>query len=252
MSALSDKIYAWEGWIFNLICAFYFAFLSPLIVEYTVINVREEHSFFPWLGIALLSISFLELYAFPKKMKYVQKAILDHNNKEGNGIILWLCHMVLSIMIGFSAIEAFGLDIPKSEEENNTPWWFIALVITIVIKELYFLFIIMDTGEDKTKLDAYQRPNNKEWIVDLILLSYICLAYTATWQTMSYGMDMEKGNLPMYLVNIFASSILFLIFYMPLRIPYYLEEMAQMQTSKDRFKFIFSILVVLIATISSL
>ncbi len=56
----------------------------------------------------------------------------------------------------------------------------------------------------------------------------------------------------MLVVNLFVSSLLFLIFYLPLRIPYWLEEIAQTKTQADWLKLTASILMVLIPAIARL
>jgi len=252
-TAFKDKIYAWEGVIFNALCAFYFVLIAPVVQEISIHNIKDENSFFPWLGIALLIISLLELYAFPKKMNYVHKAVLDHNGEMGSGMILWMFHTVISIIVLFSMLEAFGIEITTEDGPNRDPHWLALLMpIVVVIKELYLLMFIMGRDDNNKELVKYKRPNKKEWQLDLILLAYTCLVYTVTWNTITNNMVMEEHNLPMYIINIIIASILFLVFYMPLRIPYFIEEMALLKTDKDVFKFIASILLVLISAIASL
>lgn len=249
MASVADKIYAWEGLVFNLLCALYFAFLSPAILEITYHNVHHQASFHPWLGFALVTITVLEIYAFPQKMKYVHKAVLNHNQQSINGFIMWMFHTVISILIIFFTIEAFGIEITEKGAMNNAPWYVVVLPIIVVIKELYFLFFIFG---DNDRIEGFDRPNKKEWIIDLILMSYACLAYTVTWETITKDMDMGKQDTVLYIANICVAGVLFLSFYMPLRIPYYVEEIAQMKTKKDVAKFVFSILIVLISVIANL
>ena len=112
---------------------------------------------------------------------------------------------------------------------------------------------MMTAFDEETEIaQKYLRPNNREWMIDLILISYACIAYSAGWQTISYGMDMEKDNLVMYIVNCFVAGLLFLMFYMPLRIPYYLEEAAQLKTNWDWFKFLGSLALILIIVVFNL
>ena len=248
--ALSKKIYTWEGILFNLLCACYFLLLAPYIQTISIANIKGGTPI-PWFGVLLLIISIAETYAFPKKMKYVHKAIQDHHDVFGNGFFLWMFHTVISILITFSALASFGYDIsPDSVNQPSNIVLF--LPFFIVIKELYLLFTMMGMHDENDSLEAYKRPNQKEWVLDLILLSYACLAYTATWSTFTANMSMERDNMAMYMLNCVVASILFLIFYMPLRIPYYLEEIAQLKTNKEVFRFVLSILLVLISVITHL
>lgn len=237
------------GMLFNVLSAAYFAFLSPLIVKASLESIHGKNSFIPWLGIALIIISVLEVYAFPKKMKYVQKSINVNKSESGiNSMILWFLHMVVSIVIFFMTLSAFGYNI--DELGDNT--WFALVIFAIVIKELYLLISIMGLDDKNENLTKYKRPNKKEWILDLILLIYAWLAYTVTWGSISANGNMDKDNVPMYIVNLFAASMLFLIFYLPLRIPYLIEETAQFKSDGDWLKFTFSIVIVLAAAVFSL
>ncbi len=231
--------------IFNILSALYFAFLSPIILKISVVTVKSERVFLPWFGVSLIIISVLEIYAFPKKIKYVRKAVKDRGGKFINGIILWLFHTLISIGIVLAIFKSFGMNTTK-------PDIFMSLLLfVVIIKELVLLFFMMIDYEDVT-LEKFKRPNNKEWIIDVILFAYACLAYTVTWQTIASDINMQKQNTGMYLLNILIASLMFLIFYMPVRIPYFLEEVSQLKTGKDILKYIFSILLVLISVIFSL
>ncbi len=252
MRSTSDKIYNWEGLIFNLLCALYCTFLGPSVLAVSTHNLQEEASFMPWFGIVLLTISLLETYALPKKMNYVHKSILNHQDVAGSGFVLWMFHLLISLSITVAALKAFDINVLENGASHTTNWYAVVLLVLVVIKELYLLLFIVGGFGEEEQLNNYERPNKKEWICDLILCCYACIAYTVIWESMTEGMRMEKENPPMFLLNICVSSLLFLFFYLPLRIPYYLEEMAQIKTKKEVLKFVFSILIVLIFVIAKL
>jgi hypothetical protein len=245
------NIYSWEGGVFNLICALYFAFLSPYVLEASIRNFEKGPTQIHWLGFALIIISILEVYAFPKKMKYVHKAIMDHGGHAVSVFYLWMLHAVISIIILFMIVESFGYEIVSETGQDSMPWWMSILLPGVVLKELYLLFTIIGTHDETDALEAYDRPNNKEWILDLILLSYACLAYTVTWETITNKMQLKDEVLLMYVVNLILMAIIFLICYLPIRIPYFIEELNQLKTNKDRFKFVISILMALVAAVSN-
>lgn len=244
-------IYSWEGGVFNLICALYFVFISPYVLEASIRNFEKGPTQIHWLGVALIIISILEVYAFPKKMKYVHKAIMDHGGKHVSRFYLWMFHAVISIIILFMIVESFGYEIVSETGEDSMPWWMTALIPGVVIKELYLLFTIIGTHKETDILEAYDRPNKKEWILDLILLSYACLAYTVTWETITNNMQYKDEALLLYIVNLILMGIIFLICYLPIRIPYFIEELTQLKTNKDKLKFVISILVALLAAVSN-
>lgn len=251
-SSIQETIYSWEGWLFNVFCAVYFLLISPHVLEASVATMGDTREFIPWLGFTLIMISLLEIYAFPKKMKYVHRAVMEQGDEIKSGFFLWMFHAVISMIITFTILESFGYNVVAEEGKQDQPWWMMPLIFGVVIKELVLLFTIIGLHESTDKLEAYKRPNKTEWIVDLILLVYACLVYTVTWENIASTVPMEKHNTPMYIVNLVAASLLFLIFYLPIRIPYYLEEMAQIYTLKDAAKFIFGILVVLISVVVAL
>ncbi len=238
-------------WILQFDLCLVLFFLAPIVMEASAKNFEKGPAFIPWLGIALIVISLLEIYAFPKKMKYVHKAIQDEGKTIKSGFTLWMFHAVISIIILFMTTEAFGYEIVDENVEENMPWWMAILIMAVVLKELYLLFTIIGIDPNEN-LDAYQRPNKKEWIMDIILVLYACLAYTVTWQTITQNMNMEKQNRIMYILNLFLSTLMFLIFYLPIRIPYFLEEITQMDTPREWLRFIIPLLITIIAVISGL
>ncbi len=252
--SIQDTIYSWEGWFFNLACALYFWLLSPVIVAATKAAMQDDDTvFIPWLGVVLVVVSILEIYAFPEKMKYVHRAAKEHGEQIGTGWFLWMFHMAISVLMAMLVFESFGFEIPDPDNsDEKMSGWMMLVIFIVVIKELYFLFCIMGLHGDDDPLEGYERPNKKEWILDLILLAYACIAYTTTWESIASGVNMEKGNTAIYVVNLFGAGILFLMFYLPIRIPYYLEEMSQLKTNGDILKFLLGIGVVMVVVLGNL
>lgn len=240
-------VFSWEGLIFNLISAFYFIFISPLVLNISTESLKTEGTYYPILGVIVLIISILEIYAFPVKMKYVHRSIIKHKKEIGNGFVLWMFHIVISIASTFLIFELFGYTTVGDNFEMT--WWMSLTLFIVIIKELFFLFFMIGIHDEKSTLKKYKRPNKKEWKIDLILLVYACLIYTITWETISSNTEMNKDNLSMYIMNLVITGIMFLMFYLPLRIPYYLEEMALIKTKNGLIKFIFSILIASLSAI---
>lgn len=245
------RTYRWEGFVFNVICAVYFLTLAPKVVDAGDFAMRGGPGTVVWLGILLITISLLEIYAFPTKMRFVREAAGEQGDQPGNGFWLWMFHCVISVILLFLIAGSFGVRIEG--EDSEMPGWLGALIPVVVIKELIFLgfvFSMKEKKEDRKPDPRYRRPSGKEWLVDLILVCYACIVWSATWGAITEGMSMEREDPVMFVVNLFVSSLLFLIFYLPLRIPYWLEEMAQVKTAADAWKLAASVLIVLVPVIA--
>lgn len=251
-SPLKIRVYRWEGFLFNFFCAIYFLFFASGIVEAAGIAMREADGRVVWLGILLAAISLAEVWAFPVKMRFVSEAIRDQGDSGGRAFYLWVFHTLISIVMLFLIAGSFGVKVTGGKG-NDMPWWLQALIFVTVIKELVLLGFLWVTPEKGVAPDPrYTRPKAKEWIADAILVVYACVAYSATWSTITAGMDLDRDDPVMFVVNLFVATLLFLIFYLPLRIPYWVEEMAQVKTGADAWRLVGSILLVLVPVMVSL
>jgi hypothetical protein len=239
-----------EGLLFHLICGLYFLAISPRVVA--AARGAEAPAF--WLGGLLLLAMILEVRALPEKMKFVNFAIRGRRQGDassGGLFFLWMFHAVISILVLFHAVRQFGVEISPKEGSTDLPVWLSALMPLIVIKELYLLTAIwLGKGHD-LPAGRYTRPNPREGFCDFVLIAYACLAYSVTWGMIS-GAPLDPANPGRMLVNGFAATLLFLIFYLPMRIPYFLEEWTAIETRRDRFRFLGSLLLALIPALWSL
>ena len=242
---LSMRVYRWEGLLFNLFCALYFLTIGPGVTDagYAAMHGGDENVV--WLGILLLSIMLLEVYAFPKKMRFVRAAAQKYGDDMGSGFLLWMFHTVISIVLLFTVAGAFGV---KIEEGVELPVWLMVAIPVVVIKELWLLMGLFGSNSENTE-ERYDRPNRKEWVLDGILILYACVGYSCTWAVLVRNVGMDRDEPVMYIVNLLVSFLIFLIFYLPLRIPYWLEEIARVKSRKDVFVLIGSLLLVYVPTI---
>lgn len=253
---LAFRIYRWEGFIFNGLCAVYFLLFAPGVVAAADAAMRDPEARVIWLGLLLAAITIGETWAFPVKIRFVLQAIRDQGDSGGRAFYLWMFHTVISIVLLLLIAGSFGVKIGEAEDAGM-PEWLGGLVLITVIKELVLLgFLFLGGGSDGEAISEgnpkYVRPRVREWVADAILVVYACVAYSATWGAITRGMSLEPENPPMFVLNLFVSSLLFLIFYLPLRIPYWIEEMAQVRTRGDALRLVGSILVVLVPAIAML
>ncbi len=251
-------MYRFQAIILNPIIALYFLFLSPVLAKgiantFDKSGVTSTSNFLPYIAVSFILIQFLEAYAFPKKMKYVHqflknKKIKDSQDYELMGILLWFFHMIISVVMLLVTFSVFGLDIKDLSSGNI---YFIVSIILLVLKEIYLLLSIINLDEEN-QLEAYKRPNHKEWKIDFILTIYSCLAYTATWDSISQGNSLSRENSGMYLLNLFIAGIIFLIFYAPIRIPYFMEGYALLGNKKDFLRYLIPIIFILFSVLYNL
>jgi hypothetical protein len=156
------------------------------------------------------------------------------------------------------ALGCFGVKIGDGgdvsvgvTEHPEMPWWMVLVFVAVVAKELFLLFCMIMAGE-LVPAGRYARPNRKEWLLDVVLVAHACPGCSATWSLISMNTPLGSDNPGMFVVNLLLSSLLFLIFYLPLRIPYLLEERARLSGGRDWLVLILSILVVMVPAIARL
>lgn len=222
--------------------------------------MREGERSALWLGILIVVIAAAETWALPRKMRLVLARLEGHRSPTVTLFVLWMLHTVISILLLFTAVAAFGWD-RDSSSVGQLPGWFLVLIVATVIKELYLLGVFFfaceatpaqasatpSDLEQKRPPDVPQRPRRLEPLLDGILLAYACIAYSSTWAAMFRQNEQYLGsNLALILFNVVAGAILFLLLYLPLRIPYWTEEIAQAQTRWDKAKLAFSLLLAMV------
>lgn len=252
VSPLAIHTYRWEGFVFNIVCAVYFLFFAEHIVEAADAAMRDHEARIPWLGVLLTCVCLAEVWAFPVKMRFINEAIRDNGDSAGRAFYLWMFHTVISVVLIFMIFGCFGVKITKGAAEN-LPWWMQIAFPVVVAKELVFLgFMWISPGEKSAPNPKYSRPKLREWFADAVLVVYACIAYSATWGAITKGMGIDRSHPASLILDVFLCSILFLIFYLPLRIPYWVEEMAQVNSRRDAARLVGSVLVVLVPVLISL
>jgi len=247
----------WEGVVFNLICGGYFLFLSPLVISTVRSGLGDDTGEVApafWLGILLLLAMGAEIWALPEKLKFVRTAMRQRNPEMevNTGLIfLWIFHATVTIILLGIAARELGADVFTKGKEHSLPGWFLTLIILSVLKELYLLLAMWGMFDGKEIDPRYVRPKQREWICDILLILYACLAYSSTWGMVSET-SLERSNPVMFVINIFTSSLLFLIFYLPMRIPYLQEEWSEMKRPGQFFRWLVSLLMAVVPAVWSL
>jgi len=243
------KIYPWKGFVLNALSALYFYSMAPVIEGVSLEKFSGAKTYFPIFGLLLMAMSALEFYAFPRKMKLVNKLLRDNGEKAETGTaILWVAHLSINMIVLMIILSSFGYDI--SDSETQTPFWVSIIILILFLKEIYFFMIIL--VDEIVPKKVYHKLKSKELIYDIILVVYSWIAFSVLWTGISKvgDTDMHSENTTMFVMNIVIVSFFFLIMYLSIRIPHILEESTLAKTNEQYFRFIFSILLILVAVVS--
>lgn len=252
------------GFGFNVACALYFVTLGPVVAATSRSVARDDAAFAPWLGVLLLALVAVETWALPRKMAIVRASLPDKEAGAGFSFLLWILHSCVAILVLFLAIGSFGFDIGKAAD-GEAPLWVSLTIPAIVIKELYLLFKMTGWGEAPTEPTSEPSaalaneaeagagagaaddappedgevpppcPRALEPVLDGILLLNACAVYSATWGAFvpERGIGAGGDHVVMLISNTLAGAILFAALYLPLRIPYWTEELVKAE--RERF-----------------
>lgn len=214
-----------HGTVLNVLWVFYILFFSEQVLQLSHLAVSENQPAYG-LAIILLLTMVAETIALPKKLRntYVKlnQLIPDGVPQDNSTLpfLFWILHTLVSLVIVLFALNMCGHDL----QNDKYMYIYLPLIFGVVIKELVLLFYFFDFTNPKQK-DKLPKINRfADILYDLILFVFSCLAYTVTWQNIAYNMaGKSETNSVLLLVNLFASSVIFLMFYLPLRTPYILE-----------------------------
>lgn len=174
-----------------------------------------------WPGVLLLVVLVLEPFGLRWKLQFLRRRNADDGfQPEGPMLAFWsvtaIAHMIVTVFLGMLALDAWGA-VGAGPDETST-WWGV-VIVALILKE--FIELLAAGGQSR----AREAPGHgKEHLSDLFLLAYGCVAYTAWWEAI---VDVEAlsgagGWEKLALLPVLAA--LFLFFYLPMRLPFLLEE----------------------------
>ena len=222
--------------LLNFLIASYYYFLDPLIFKEveTMIGENRHHEPNIVLGVFLIVVVFSEVLFFLPKARAVAFR-LDAENKKmsfGLGFFLWMFHTVVSILMVMTALHLLGRDPTNLSTGESMVLFF------VVIKDLVLLFMMMGVEGKKVV-----KPH-VEFICDVGLLVFSCLAFSCTWEMVNAGpgaMIPAHEPLVLKIVLTFTSALIFTFFYFPARMLYYLEEIAHTDSREEWIYFLASL-----------
>ena len=172
-------------------------------------------------GILLLAVLFLEPLGLHWKMRFLRRRNADDGFvPQGPMLAMFsavgIGHVIVTVFLGMLALDCWGAVGGGAEEASG--WWG-AVIVALVLKEFVGLFA---AGGNEA---APEPPGHwKEWAGDVLLLAYGAVAYVAWWGALLNLDELEWNSLAERLVVTPIFVAVFLFFYLPMRLPFLLDE----------------------------
>ncbi|MBI2345516.1 MAG: hypothetical protein HYV03_01205 [Deltaproteobacteria bacterium] len=212
-------IFSITGVVFNVAFGLYIAFLEPLVLR-TLGQVHGGDASTPARAIlmaVLLLVTICDAVGYWIKMPAVCQRIgmWRPGWKPPLPIFyLWIFHLLVYVMICCFALLAAGINVSSSASVRDEIIFSVCIFL-VVIKELVLLVPF-------TMPNAVT-PRGREWMGDIGLFLSSLVAFTATWQLMVNSVQ-KPDTASAVIEALLCAPVLFLIFYLPLRSSYLIEE----------------------------
>ena len=172
-------------------------------------------------GILLLAVLFLEPLGLRWKMRFLRRRNADDGFvPQGPMLAMFsavgIGHVIVTVFLGMLALDCWGA---VGGGADDTSGWWGAVIVALVLKE--FAGLLAAGGNAA----AREPPGHwKEWAGDVLLLAYGAVAYVAWWEALLDVGQMEWHSLAERLVVTPILAAVFLFFYLPMRLPFLLDE----------------------------
>ena len=137
----------------------------------------------------------------------------------GLGIALCTAHVVLAMLLAFTALDALGLLGAGITPEESAPW--LAVTSLAVCGREVVVFAVLAGRKSSGPPPAWL-----EWPAALGLLFFQCIAYSAFWQGLLDGGMIVGGPFTRAALAL-PITVLFFFVYLPLRLPEILADHAR-------------------------
>ncbi len=232
--------------LFNFIFIFYVWLFQPYVLTLTNLVINNSGTN-PTLGVLILAILFLEIWAFRTKLTVVLKRVLDSSNKIHRLIYLFLfAHVFVGFFLLAVCLESFGLSI--NDKSVGKIFYFI-----LICREIPFFYFL----HHSKRLRISKNLVLKENLADIALLIYACIAYTVVWESLGLTGVFSHINFPAYtgleilILSVFALifAIFVLLIFLSFRLPYLIEELASVGSIQEKIYFYSSLFLAFVAMV---
>ncbi len=172
-------------------------------------------------GLLLLAILLVEPLGLRWKILFLRRRSQEENfEPQGSMLAVFsaavIAHMIVTMFLGMLALDCWG--VVGAGSENESTWWG-AVIVALILKEFVEIF----AGAGKSV--AREAPGHwKERAAEVLMLAYGGVAYTAWWGALVDLEAISGAGFWEKLVLMPFLGGLFVFLYLPLRLPFLLEE----------------------------
>lgn len=135
---------------------------------------------------------------------------------------VWILHVTICIMLAMTALAGFG-----NAATDNSVWQGVTITAIVLIEffVLYWIFAVHPHNQP--------RRNCTEQIADFCLFIFGCVVYTCYWDALGVQ-RLNDYTWIVFFCEIFASAVMFMIVYLPIKLPELMEEYHAGETTGRR------------------
>lgn len=225
--------FGYRGLVFNGLFVVYLLVGQPVVVEAAADIFQNETKHIPF-GVLLVVVMVLEALVLPRKMRDV------FARSEGDMpkviFLVWVFHMVVSVLLGIQASLAFGINVDRS--------FFMPI---IVIKELALGTTLIRPDKQPAPLSVREALR-----VDLGLLVFSCIAYSAIWEAGVGRFSLHLPTAGWYdIISFFVlAPLLVFMIILPIRLPFFAEEWIADQSRRGTINIVLSFTVLVVIALA--
>lgn len=253
MQAIINFLRRNPGILFNLIFSFaswlYGIFLRRDVLEYARnLNPQVENPPANYtVGIVMLLVMLCETIGIYIKSRDIRYRLMQPEGRylqpplERSGVmmLIFVLHIVSSLIIGGVMLSAFGIDFEKGG-------WMILLAI--ILRDLYLFYLAFLTTSEPSR--ECMVSGWKKFIGNACLVFWGLVAYTVCWERFAVNFTAyfqcpdlfsSIGSIIQFAFVVIGLVLLSLILFVPTRFGFIVEETTFLKDKKDRMYFALSL-----------
>lgn len=234
------KINISHGTVFNLAFAFY-ALVGQVIILGAVKSVFFDEQSNIILGLMIFGVLIAEVVGLAWKLPQVYARSGKTIARSNWLLLIWIGHLALGTVLAILGFQALGLD----HDINQTA--FMIIVSLGIVREFIILGLL-------GLAPAKKIVAKKEFIADILLFIFACVSYTAFWEAMVDDLSGlgREGFSAEVILAITMMTFIFVLFFLPTRMSYLIEDVLFLKTKKDKLWWTVSFLLAVLLALAPL